>query len=355
MREELRQVQEKIDDIIRNDDFPASIRPESLKEAVRDYPCRGGKRLRPALLTWSCGLLGGDIEKSYFPAAAVEIYHNWTLVHDDIIDNDDFRRGLPTAHKFLERKAAETFGGAGGDFRKFGTDFAILAGDIMQGWAMNMLLKSEDTGIPPKVVLTLSRKMQTLVNRELISGEALDVEFSYRDFDSITQPDVLEMIRMKTGILLRFCATAGAAIALESSDMANERVKSLGKFASLAGVAFQLRDDWLGIFGEESKFGKPVGSDLREKKPTMLIINALGNLSVSDRSELLSYMGHENFSSSSLEKARILIRCSGAERTVEEMTNSYIAEASGILSLFPDNKYRQLLFDFLNYLTDRKI
>ena len=352
MLEELCQIREKIDNIIKNDYFPAVVKPDFLKEAVRDYPCRGGKRLRPALLVWSCGLLGGDIEKAFLPAASVEIYHNWTLVHDDIIDNDDFRRGIPTTHKFLENKAIESFGRAGGDFRKFGSDFAILAGDIMQGWAIDMLLKSE---LPSKVVLALAREMQTLVNRELISGEALDVEFSYRPIESISSDDVLEMIRMKTGVLLNFCAGAGAAIALESSDMNDKRIKSLSRFASLGGIAFQLRDDWLGVFGDESKFGKPAGSDLREKKPTLLLIKTLENLPASDKAELLSCLGHDNFSESALENARNLIRSSGAEEIVEKMAENCTNEAAGILSKFPENKYSNYLFDFLTYMTGRKI
>jgi len=355
MIEELCVIREKIDNIIKNDGFPNAVRPEFLREAVRDYPCRGGKRLRPALLVWGCGLLDGDIEKAFLPAAAVEIYHNWTLVHDDIIDNDDFRRGVPTTHKLLESKAIESFDRAGGDCRKFGSDFAILAGDIMQGWAVDMLLKSSEKGVPANVVLSLAREMQTLVNRELISGEALDVEFSYKSIESISSDDVLEMIRMKTGVLLSFCAGAGAALALGSADMNDERIMALSKFASLAGIAFQLRDDWLGVFGDEEKFGKPAGSDLREKKPTLLLMKTLENLSASDKAELLSYLGQDNFSASVLKNARTLIRSSGAETIVEKMAAAYTKEASSILSGFPENKYRGFLFDFLNYMTGRKI
>lgn len=355
MLEELCVIREKIDNIIKNDDFPTTVRPDFLREAVLDYPCRGGKRLRPALLIWSCGLLGGNTEKALLPAAAVEIYHNWTLVHDDIIDNDDFRRGVPTTHKLLESKALSLFGRAGEDFRKFGSDFAILAGDIMQGWAINMLLKSEQESVPANVVLSLAREMQTLVNRELISGEALDVEFSYKTIDSISSSDVLEMIRLKTGVLLSFCAGAGAAIALETPDMNNEKIKSLSNFASLAGIAFQLRDDWLGVFGDEEKFGKPAGSDLREKKPTLLLMKALENLSATERTELIECIGPENFSPSVLEKARKLIISSGASEIVEKMASAYTEDAAKILSQFPDNKYRGYLFDFLNYMTGRKI
>ena len=101
LKNELAAVASVIDELLENDDYPNIVQPEYLREAVRAYPCQGGKRLRPALLIWSCGLFGGNVEQAYNAAAAVEIYHNWTLVHDDIIDNDKVRRGAPTSHCFL--------------------------------------------------------------------------------------------------------------------------------------------------------------------------------------------------------------------------------------------------------------
>ena len=120
MIDQLRKIAESIDQLLAEDEFPFSIRPDYLAEAVRAYPVRGGKRLRPALLIWSCGLLGGDEAKALYPAAAVEVYHNWTLVHDDIIDRDDTRRGMPTAHVQLATELQKRFqlSGTGGPRRR---------------------------------------------------------------------------------------------------------------------------------------------------------------------------------------------------------------------------------------------
>ena len=158
MKEELIKVKGRIDSILENDDFPGTIRPEYLRDAVRAYPCRGGKRLRPALTMWCCGLLGGNTVLAEYAATAVEVYHNWTLVHDDIIDNDDYRRGEPTTHTVLTEYAQKNliFGQSQNTPRKYGRDFAILAGDIQQGWAMNLLLKSVEKGVDADVVLSLS-------------------------------------------------------------------------------------------------------------------------------------------------------------------------------------------------------
>lgn len=147
---------------------------------VRLYPLRGGKRLRPALTLWSCGAVGGDPVRALNAAAAVEIYHNWTLVHDDIIDCDELRRGKPTCHVELRKVGTGLFQLNADRARKYGEDFAILAGDLQQSWAMDVLIRSTDRGVSPETTLAMARRMESFLGRELISGEALDVEFEYR-------------------------------------------------------------------------------------------------------------------------------------------------------------------------------
>ena len=147
LKEELKLNAERVSKIIGEDDFPGGIKPKFLRAAVLDYPLRGGKHLRSALLSWSCGLFGGDIESARFAAAAVEIYHNWTLVHDDIIDNDILRRNKPSTHVDLANFATAQYDSLKNESEKFGRDFAILTGDIQQGWAANMLMKSTEAGV----------------------------------------------------------------------------------------------------------------------------------------------------------------------------------------------------------------
>ncbi len=352
---ELQKVADSINRLIREDDFPGKISPAYLKASVIDYPSRGGKRLRPAVLLWTCGLLGGKTASAKFAAAAVEIYHNWTLVHDDIIDNDKMRRGKPSSHFIIAKLAEKRFRMKPEEALSYGKDFAILAGDIQQGWAANMLLKSADSGVSPVLTIHLSRQLYELVNRNLISGEALDVEMPHLGIGGLSPSKIEKMLDLKTGALLRYCAETGAMIGLGSVKFASDRrIRKIGEFASLSGVAFQLKDDWLGIFGNEKKLGKPVGSDLSEGKPTLLIYLAWKNLDRPGRTKLLSFLGKPSYTAGELETVRKMIRESGAEGRVLKRAEFLANSAKNILLDFPDNKYRKLLLELADFLTSRE-
>lgn len=354
MRTELEKINELISETIESDDFPSSVKPDFLKEAVLSYPSCGGKRLRPALLLWCCGLLGGDLDKARFAAAGVEIYHNWTLVHDDIIDNDDMRRGIPAVHAALKDLAEKRYGLADASATKFGLDFAILTGDIMQGWAVNMMLKSAELGVGAEVALALGRRLQEFVNRGLISGEALDVDFQYRKIEELSAEQIEEMLALKTGVLLSFCAEAGAAIALETVDFDDKRVAGLSRFARQAGIAFQLRDDWLGIFGDEKILGKPLCSDFQERKPTLMLAEALALLPEDKKARLKDQLGKDEYTQKDISLIQELISCSGADRQCLDLAEKYSREAGSILNSFPENRHRKLLFDLLDFLVSRE-
>ena len=196
-KDELRRVGEQIGDFLQHDPFPETVRPASLGDAVRDYPGRGGKRIRPALVLWACELFGGDREQALPAAAAIEIYHNWTLVHDDIIDRDELRRGKPSTHVTIRDYAASKLNASPEQAAFFGESLAILAGDVQQGWAVERLASVADRGVDPALALTLVRAMQTKLNRELISGEARDVEFELLDPSAVSIQDVMGMINGK--------------------------------------------------------------------------------------------------------------------------------------------------------------
>jgi len=353
--QELHKTAARIDRIIRNDDFPDRILPAYLRDAVIDYPSRGGKRLRPAITLWSCGLLGGKPASAKFAAAAVEIYHNWTLVHDDIIDNDKMRRGRPSAHFMIQKIAMRKFKMKPEDALAYGKNFAILAGDIQQGWAADMLLKSVRAGVSPELTIHLSRQLHELVNRQLISGEALDIEMPLHKFENLTPSKIETMLEMKTGVLLRYCAETGAIIGLGSAKFANDsRIRKLGEFASIAGKAFQLKDDWLGIFGNEKKFGKPIGSDLTDRKPTLLIYLTWKYSDRNGRKRLSNLLGRPSYSAKELELVRKMVRESGAEAEVLQKAGNLANSAKRILLDFPDNKYRRLLLELADFLTGRE-
>jgi geranylgeranyl diphosphate synthase, type I len=352
--DELKEVSARIDNIIKTNDYPSKILPEHLKNAVLQYPSNAGKRLRPALVIWSCGLLDGDIEKAYYAATAAEIYHNWTLVHDDIIDCDDLRRGKPATHAMLSKYAEGKYHPIEKEAAyKFGTDFGILAGDLQQSWAISLLIKSIEKGLPPNVILSLCKDMTDGLSRDLISGEAMDVELSYKKIENVTSEEVEEMIYLKTAALLSFCVVTGAKIALETNSNKDTRILKLADYASAIGIAFQLKDDWLGIFSDTQELGKTVGSDITSSKPTSLILTALSSLEEEKKEKLRSYLGKPTITFGDLCTIRDIIRESGAEEAILKKITDLHDYAEKCLLEFPDNKYKQILLELNQYLINR--
>ena len=354
MLHELKKVASQINELIINDDFPANIEPDYLRATVMDYPSRGGKRLRPALLIWCCGLLGGNTDTALYPAMAAELFHNWTLVHDDIIDEDRMRRGQLTTHESLRLYAQKNFEAGDLTADKFGQNFAILAGDIQHGWALNTVLKSAERGLSAELALALAQRLLKLGSNQLISGEALDSEFPMRKWDELSSEEILHMLELKTGALLRFCAEAGAAIALNTCDFERKEIKMLGDFAVAAGIAFQLRDDWLGIFGDFDKLGKDIASDLATKKPTILLLKTFESLKPELQLHLNGMLGLDEYDQNIIKQVQNLMRKCGAEAYVRGKTEKFTAQATEILYEFPDNKYRSYLLELTSFLINRE-
>jgi geranylgeranyl diphosphate synthase, type I len=275
LRQEIERCRRLTDALLLDPGYRARFGPEHIRRAVYAYLERPAKRLRPALVLLCCGAVGGDEQQALPAAAAVELFHTWTLVHDDIIDDDALRRGRPTVHVEAADWAAREFGAGPAAAQAYGRDVAILAGDVQQAWATAMLLECAQRGVPARVVLGLAMRLQTVLNHRLIEGEMLDVQLSYRPIESVAEADVLEMIRLKTGVLLEYCAGAGAAIGCGRLPGEDPVVDALGDFATLCGQAFQLQDDILGVTGDERQLGKSLGADIRAGKATIIVLHAL--------------------------------------------------------------------------------
>ena len=354
-KEELRRVGEQIGEFIKHDPFPETVRPASLADAVRDYPGRGGKRIRPALVMWACELFGGNREQAIPAAAAIEIYHNWTLVHDDIIDRDDLRRGKPSTHITLRDYAATKLNATPEQAAFFGESFAILAGDIQQGWAVERLASIADRGVDPALALTLVRSMQTKLNRELISGEARDVEFELFDPASVSEADVMNMIDGKTGAIMEFALHCGAAIAKGAYEPKSPDFRALSHYAANLAAAFQLQDDMLGVFGDEKVLGKPICSDFQEAKPTMLYLEAIRRLPAERRAELDSFLRLPRYSDADIAAIRTILTDCGAADAVRQSTACLSANARAALLPLPDNSWRGLLDTLVEQLLIRSV
>ena len=180
------------------------FRPADIHDAIYSYISRRGKALRPLVLLLSCGAVGGDEERALPAAAAVEVFHTWTLVHDDIIDRDDTRRGSPTVHKEYEQHAEANFGLHAEAAGHYGRTVAILAGDLQQSWAFALLGDLRERGVGPDLIMELVRRMATWLTPQLLEGEMLDVQFSSTPFTSLSESRVLDMLTKKTGALLEY-------------------------------------------------------------------------------------------------------------------------------------------------------
>ena len=231
--------------------------PSSLYEPATYILESSGKRLRPLLVLLSAKAVGGDIKKVYNAALSVEMLHNFTLVHDDIMDNADLRRGNLTLHK------------------KYNLNTAILTGDILAAVAYEFLLK--DCKINAKEALDSFTK--GLV--EVCEGQSLDTEFETRK--NVSLPEYIKMIEKKTAALARMCCELGAYLANGNKN----DIKALSNYGKYLGIAFQIQDDLLDITADKVEFGKRIGGDLMEGKKTFLFIEALEKAKGKDKANLL--------------------------------------------------------------------
>jgi geranylgeranyl diphosphate synthase, type I len=350
---ELKKREPLIAEVFHEERYQKSFRPAPLYQAVYSYLQRPAKRLRPGILLFCCGAVGGKEEQAIRAAAATEVYHTWTLVHDDIIDNDSKRRGLPTVHEEM-RLAALNWGCSEMDAAQMGRNIAILAGDLQHAWSVRLLLDSAELGVPSPVILDLVRRLEDDLTNGLVAGEALDVLFAARPIRDLSENDVLEMLELKTGFLYEFAAIAGASIGLGEIKEQNQLIARLGRFARRCGTAFQLQDDILGITGNEGLLGKPVGSDIREGKRTTIVLHAYQNASIQERCFLEQTLGNQTASEPEVaEVRRILIDNQGVEYT-RKLAESIVTEAMEELQFLPASRYKELLVTWAGYVVNRE-
>ncbi len=237
-----KQFTEKINQYINSIDL--SSQPSELYLPVQYCLHDGGKRIRPLMALLACDMFDGDVEKALGPAVGMEIFHNFTLMHDDIMDQAPLRRGKPSVYK------------------KWNANTAILSGDVMFAMAVQQLAASRTEYL--KEILDLFNK--TVI--EVCEGQQYDMNFEH--LDKVSEQQYINMIRLKTAVLPAACLKAGAIIAGASDKDA----QLLYDFGVNVGIAFQIMDDWLDIFGDEATFGKKSGGDIIANKKTWLFIKA---------------------------------------------------------------------------------
>lgn len=349
---ELARRREQVYDYLLHSDYAAQFRPAHIRDAALSYLSMGGKSMRPAVLLLSCSAVGGDEGRAIPAAAGIEVYHTWTLVHDDIIDRDTRRRGAPTVHvAFAERGQAE-FGFDAEEGAHYGTAIGILAGDVQQSWAY-MLFHDlwRRQGVAPELVLNLVEELATRVQLILVEGETLDIQFARRGLMDVTEAQVVDMLWKKTGVLYEFAGKAGATIGLGTAE--SPLVGAIAAFCSKAGTAFQLQDDLLGVIGDERQTGKAVGADIREGKKTVIVLRALQNATDVQRAELLGILGRTDASEAQVTRAINLLRDLGGVDYTAQLAARYMAEAQAHLALVPESPYKDLLQQWAEYVVGR--
>lgn len=351
--EELSNRKNIVYEYLNSERFKKLYTSEHIRESVYSYISQRGKSLRPAVLLFSCGAAGGDESKAIPAAAAIEVFHTWTIVHDDIIDRDDKRRGGFTVHEEFRRKAISEFNYSELEANHYGICISILAGDMQQGMAVSMLSELDDL-IDPKLVLYLIRDLELRVESLLIDGQFLDMRYAMLPIDSLRQEQILDMLWKKTGVLYEFCGKAGAMLGLNSVDPEHPYIKALSAFTSKCGLAFQLQDDILGIVGDEKLLGKPVGSDIREGKRTLILAHAFGNANDVQKRHFIEIFGNKSASDQDIKTAKNLLNELGGIEYTKELARSYIKDALLLLNQVPPSKYRDLLSFWAEYMIERE-
>lgn len=246
--------------------IPYPEQPSHLYEPITYTMDLGGKRLRPVLVLMACEAVGGDINRALTPAIGLEMFHNFTLLHDDVMDKADIRRGKPTVHV------------------KWDDNTAILSGDAMLTMATQLIAQAP-ADVMPQVMDLYNRTAM-----EIYEGQQYDVDFETRN--DVTVDEYIEMIRLKTSVLLGCACKMGALIG--GADEATAQL--FYKVGENLGLAFQLQDDMLDVWGDEATFGKAIGGDIMNNKKTFLLINAMQRATSDHKVELSLWLSTPNAS-----------------------------------------------------------
>ena len=302
--------------------------PKSLYDATRYLPMLKGKRLRPIMCMLVANAFKGEVRNAREFGSALELVHNFTLVHDDIMDNDEMRRGKPTVHI------------------KYDEATAINAGDALFAKSFEVLT---DLNLPPLMVVELVREV-ALMSRWIVEGQQMDVRFETRK--RVSQAEYLEMIEKKTAVMFQTAAKGGAVIA----GCDRETIDAMAEFGKTVGIGFQVWDDVLDIIGNEKKLGKPVGSDIRKGKHTIMIIHALNKGTKKQLAILDKAIGcGEGGCQEEVQAAIDVLKEVGSIKMASEMAQDFADKAKHILDTrVPDSEHKDLLHDLVDYMVMRE-
>ena len=300
--------------------------PPELYEPVRYILSLGGKRIRPALVILACDLFDGEVASALIPAVAIEVFHNFTLLHDDIMDRSELRRGKPTVHV------------------KYNENVAILSGDVMSILASRLMNQA------PGVVLNVVHEVFTLTAMQVCEGQQMDMNFE--ELLSVTEEEYLTMIKLKTAVLIAASLKIGAILGGSSQRDAED----LYEFGKNLGIAFQLQDDLLDTYGDPAVMGKNQGTDIVDNKKTFLVIQALEAASHTQKEELMGWLKAKKFDPK--EKIRAVTSIFDAlnvkEVTEQRIRDYYQQVLTNLENLNRPDERKTELYNFASFLKNRK-
>ena len=306
--------------------LPYDRRPQSLYEPIRYVLSLGGKRIRPVLMLLGYNLFKEDPERIMMQALGLETYHNYTLLHDDLMDNADLRRGHETVHK------------------RWNANTAILSGDSMLVLAYQRIAQCDDRHLPAVLGLFTETAL------EIGEGQEYDMAFETRN--DVREEEYIEMIRLKTSVLLACALKMGALLA----DASKEDADNLYKCGEQMGLAFQLQDDLLDVYGDPAVFGKAIGGDITSNKKTYMLINAFNRANAEQRTELTRWVDATTFDRQ--EKIAAVTRLYdeiGIRQLCEEKINFYFDEARKYLEkVSVADERKQHLRRYMNEMMKRE-
>ncbi|WP_445323203.1 polyprenyl synthetase family protein [Phocaeicola sp. HCN-40430] len=308
--------------------LPYSRNPKGLYDPIEYVLSLGGKRLRPVLMLLAYNLYKEDVERIFPQAAAIETYHNFTLLHDDLMDNAEMRRGKPVVHK------------------KWNPNAAILSGDAMLILSYQFMMQD----CPAEYVKSVMEVFgQTAL--EVCEGQQWDMEFETRT--DVSVEEYIEMIRLKTSVLLAGALKIGAIL----GGASEEDAQLLYDFGVRMGLAFQLQDDYLDVYGDPAVFGKKIGGDILCNKKTYMLITALEKADAQTRRELLDWIAASNYvPSSKIEAVTAIYNKVGIGEICQQKIDQYYEEAKALLEkVSVEDALKQNLMDFVLKLMNRKL
>ncbi len=282
--------------------MPLEREPQGLYAPIRYVLSLGGKRIRPVLMLAAYNLYQEDVQPCLMPAIGLETYHNFTLLHDDLMDRAEVRRGKACVH------------------RKWDDNTAILSGDNMLVLAFRYMMQCDKEKMPA----VMNIFSQTAI--EIDEGQQYDIDFETRS--DVTEAEYIEMIRLKTSVLLACALQIGATLA----GAPEQDASTLYRFGERIGLAFQLQDDYLDVYGDPAVFGKKIGGDILCDKKTFMLINALRNASGQDLAQLQHWIGNKDCKpQEKIQAVTALYTKIGVDRMAQERMDAYFAQAEASL------------------------